>query len=779
VAGALLLLSTTIVAYYPAVSGPFIGDDEILVTRNDLVQQPDGLWHIWFSPKAIDYWPLTNSSFWLEWRLWKLNPIGYHVANLALHLVSVLLLWAILTRLEISGAFLAAFLFAIHPVNVESVAWISQRKNTLSMVFFLASVWCWLKFERLGEGEDFVAGVFDSGAGSEEPASRRPATQVSLRPATGEASATTQRTVTSWKWYWFCLISFTFAMFAKSSVATLPVILWIIIWWQKGRLNRRDIVLMAPMFLIAAALSALNMWCQNYGTQMVIRDATFGQRLLAAGTAVWFYISKALLPIEQLFVYPKWEAVVSDWRWYVPFALCAGITIVLWARRGHASSRGILAAWLFFCAAILPALGFVDVGFMKQSLVADHYQHIAMIAVVVLAAAGWSICRDATAPTRRVIPLSVAATICAALCFATWRQNELFGDPIQLYETTLRANPDSWMAHNNLGGICYELGDIHGAITHFRETTRLNPELATAQNNLGLALMNDGKVQEAVEHFQRALSLDPSYPQAESNLGAALARLSRTKEAIEHYQAAIRLAPLWAEPRLSLGVLLAVQTQFDDAIGQFREALRLMPDNLDARLELRGALVKAGRFGEADAEDAEVRRMQAIQPPESLAKAEALAAAGAIGEAIEQYRAAIMKAPACAGAHSGLAMVLAKRGALDEAISEFQRAALLAPEAATSHLNLAYALNDAGRYLEAVDQLQSAIQINPSDIDARMRLALLYVKTDKRMEAVESAKGALNVAQENHDTASAVRIEQWLKSFHERGADATKKPSDQ
>jgi protein O-mannosyl-transferase len=754
--GLLLLAAATIVVYSPALRGGFLGDDELLITNNSLVRSPDGLRQIWFTSSAVDYWPLTNTSFWLEWRVWGLNPTGYHVTNLILHLVSMLLLWAILDLLGVPGAFLAAFLFAIHPVNVESVAWIAQRKNTLSMFFSLISVWCYMKFED-------VAGVRESLDRPEDPASLRPATV--LRPAV------------SWKWYWFCLVTFTFAMFAKSSVATLPVILWVIIWWQRGRLNRRDIVLMAPMFLIAAALSALNMWCQNYGTQMVIRDATFGQRLLAAGTAVWLYVSKALLPIEQLFVYPKWEAVVSDWRCYVPFALCVGVTIVLWARRGHVWSRGILAAWLFFCAAILPALGFVDVGFMKQSLVADHYQHVALIAVVVLAAAAWSYWEGVITPGWRFAPIAVATTLCAVLMIAAWRQSRLFGDPVRLYEATLRANPDSWMVHDNLAGILYERGDVSGAIAHLEATVRLNPELATAQNRLGLALVSDGKAAEAIEHFQQAVKLNPYYANAEGNLGEALASVGRFDEAIQHYRTAAKLAPSSAEVRFSLGALLSMQNRLDEAIGVLREALKIAPGNSDARLALRSALAKAGRSAEADAVDGAIRATEQPGAPESFLNAEALAAEGKLAEAIELYRAAVGQAASYAPAHSGLAMALARIGRLDEAISEFQRAVLLAPEA-RSHLNLGRALAEAGRIGEAIDQVQQAIQMSPSDIEARMWLALLYAKTKQSKEAVAAAEGALAVAREKRDRDSIARIEQWLKSFQSTGVDNNSPPTN-
>ena len=347
-AGALIVVLTC-VAYLPAMQGGFIWDDDELVTDNALVHAPDGLYRLWFTDQPIDYWPLTYTSFWFEWRLWGMHPTGYHVTNVLLHIAAAFLIWAILHRLSIPGAFLAALLFAVHPVNVESVAWIAQRKNTLAIVFFLLSILWYLSAEE-----------------------RR-------------------AKFSNWLWYGLSLLAFLLAMLSKGSVAILPVLLLGIVWWQRRRITIADLLRTMPFFAVAIILAAVNVWFQKHGADAVFREANFAQRLSGAVAAVWFYLGKALAPINLIFVYPQWSIETNNLLWWLPPIAAAMVTALLWLRRNSPCGRAILFAWGFFCVALAPVMGFTDVYFMKYSLVADHYEHIAIIAVVALAAAGWSL----------------------------------------------------------------------------------------------------------------------------------------------------------------------------------------------------------------------------------------------------------------------------------------------------------------------------------------------------------------------------------------------------
>ena len=348
--------------------GGFVLDDETLIVNNPRVISPGGLKRIWFSTQEYEYYPISYSSFWLEWRLWGKNPTLYHVTNLALHVAAALLIWGVLGGLSIPGAYLAALLFAVHPVNVEAVAWISQRRSVLAMVFFLLSVLLFLRSDgRLRKPEEEKRRK-----GEEE--TRSEGRQFGL-------------------WHWLSLLAFVAAMLSKGSVAVEPVVLLLAVWWRHRRIGLGDLVRTAPFFVVAIALTAANVWFQTHGTEIVIRNAGFAERLTGAGAVVWFYLSKALLPIGLLFIYPMWHIQATKLLWWLP-VIAAIVTTVVARAAGHFAEaqwgRALLFAWAFFCVALAPVLGFTDVGFMQYSLVADHYQHIAIVGVVALIAAGWS-----------------------------------------------------------------------------------------------------------------------------------------------------------------------------------------------------------------------------------------------------------------------------------------------------------------------------------------------------------------------------------------------------
>ncbi len=269
---AALLVGLICAAYYPALDGDFILDDDLLLTDNELIKASDGLLQFWYSPKAEEYYPISNSTLWVEWRLWGMRTMGYHVANLVLHVAAAILIWVILEKLAIGGAFLAALLFALHPVNVESVAWIAQRKDALAMVFFLLSILSYLQGDLQSPPPQFRFC---------RPGARR--------------------------WYWLSLLAFLLAMLSKGSVAVLPAILLLIVWWQRRRIATGDIVRVAPYLLVAVVLTPVNIWYQTHGTGYVFRDATWAERLIGAGGVVWFYLSKALAPVNLVLVYPQWR----------------------------------------------------------------------------------------------------------------------------------------------------------------------------------------------------------------------------------------------------------------------------------------------------------------------------------------------------------------------------------------------------------------------------------------------------------------------------------------
>jgi tetratricopeptide (TPR) repeat protein len=533
---AALLVAVALLAYSPVAQSGFVWDDDVALTRNPLVQAADGLYRAWFTTQAPDYWPVTLTTFWVEWRIWGANPLGYHLVNLALHVGEVLLLWRVLRRLRIPGAWLGALLFAVHPVNVESVAWVTQRKNLMAMLFYLASVWAFLR------------------AGWPEEKTK------------------------SGRWYAASLAAFVLAMLSKGSVAILPLVLVGIVAWRR-RLALRDALWAAPFFLVAAALTAVNIWFQAHhlaGADL-IRQATFLQRLLGAGAALGFYLSKAVLPLNLTFFYPLWRIDAHQILWYLPLLAALGLTVWLWRR-----SRAALFAWLYFCAALVPVLGFTDVYFMKFSLVADHYQHLALIGVTALAGYGFSRWR-----ARNPRADAFAAALVASLAFLACRQCLAYASAETLARETIRRNPDAWLAHDNLGVI---LGQderrLPEAEAEFREAIRLKPDWPEAHSNLGVMLVREQRLDEGIAQYEEALRLQPADFVANLNLGSLLLFRHRYDEARRCLAAAAGFKPGFAPAHFLLGQALARLGRTSEAEREFEAFLRLKPGDASGEAAL-------------------------------------------------------------------------------------------------------------------------------------------------------------------------------------------------
>ena len=397
--GGILLAGLTFLAYLPSLNGGFIFDDKILLTENPLIKASDGLFRLWCTREGPDYWPVTYTTFWLEWRLWGMHSLGYHAVNVVLHIFCCFLIWVILRKLSLPGAFLAVLIFAVHPVNVESVAWIAQRKNLVAMLFLLLSILCYSKSE------------------AQVPQLRRGMN----------------------RWYWLSLLAFLLAMLSKVSVVVLPLLLLGIICWQR-KVTRGDLLRIAPFMAIAVILTGVNVWFQTHGTGAAFRNVSWGIRLLGAGGVVWFYLYKAVFPLDLAFVYPQWQIQVDNPLWWLPLLAAAIVTGVLWRYR-NGWGRPFLFAWGFFCVALMPVMGFIDASFMEFSLVADHYQHLALIAVIVLAAALWSVWRDRAGKIARGAMNFLAVGVIVILALQTWRENGNYRNEITLYEATLAKNP--------------------------------------------------------------------------------------------------------------------------------------------------------------------------------------------------------------------------------------------------------------------------------------------------------------------------------------------------
>ncbi len=319
------------------------------------------------------------------------------------------------------------------------------------------------------------------------------------------------------RWYWLSLLAFLLAMLSKSSVATLPAVLLLVVWWRSRRITIGDFVRTLPFFFVAAGLIAVEIWFQGHGDPHA--HAPFLVRLAGSGAVIWFYLAKALLPIHQSFVYPHWTIQTGQLQWWLPLVAAIAVWLLLWRQRNHAWGRALFFAWTYFCVALVPVMGFAETGALRIAPTADHYQHLALIAVVALAAAGWSYWRSHAAPSAQWWPSVPAVAVIAILAVAAWQRSSLFGNPITLFQDSLTTNPDSWLAHINAGLALDKAGRIEDAIGHFRQAIQLQPAFAEGYNNLGLELFKIGRVPEAKNQYLEALRIRPDYPEALDNLG--------------------------------------------------------------------------------------------------------------------------------------------------------------------------------------------------------------------------------------------------------------------
>lgn len=559
---ALLLVIVTLIAYQPAWNGKPIWDDDEHMTKPELRSVP-ALIHIWTKPGTTQqYYPLVHSVFWIEHKIWDDAALPYHLINILLHGLSALLLFKILRELKVPGAWLAAFVFALHPVQVESIAWISELKNTLSGVFFLSSALLYFRFD-----ENRNRGI-----------------------------------------YFLALVLFLLGLLSKTVIATLPAAILVVLWWKRGRISaKRDVVPLGPFFGVGIAAGLFTAWVERnfIGAHGQAFNFSFMERCLIAGRAFWFYLFKLFWPAKLTFIYPRWNiSHAASWQFLFPLAAILLIA-AFWLLRKR--SRGPLAAILLFAGILFPALGFFNVYPFVFSFVADHFQYLAAIAVITLVAAAITLLLNRWQDRHRLITGLVPAFIVIALALMTWRQAHLYADPVTLYQATLSDNPDCWMVHNNLGNVLLKSGAVDEATAHYRKVLQLLPDDADAHNNLGNALVQQGAPAEAITHYRKALDLRPNDADAENNLGSALVREGLLDAAIPHFEKALELRAdradrHTAEIHYNLGNALLHQREIDRGVAHYRKAIEISPDYAEAHTNLGIAYQLQERFSAAIAE---------------------------------------------------------------------------------------------------------------------------------------------------------------------------------
>jgi tetratricopeptide (TPR) repeat protein len=674
-----LIVGTTFLAYWPALNGMRLWDDEGHLTRQDL-QSLHGLWRIWFDLGATQqYYPLLHSAFWMEHRIWGDWTPGYHAVNILLHVASAWLVVLLARRLALGGAWLAGAVFALHPAGVEAVAWISEQKSTLSGLFCLAAALVYLDFdETRRRGRYFVA-----------------------------------------------LALFVCALLSKSVTATLPAALLVVFWWKRGRVEwKRDVIPLVPWLGVGAVAGLFTAWVERHYIHAEGADfaLTVTDRALLAGRVVWLYLAHLVWPANLMFFYPRFRIDARDPLQYLwpAGALLAMAGLVRLARR----RRGPLAAALLFAGTLFPALGFLNVYPFIYSWVADHFAYLAAIAVIV------PLCALLTRVSRGyAVPVStVLVTILGLL---TWRQAHDYADIETLWGATIERNPAAWMPHYNLGVIyAASPGRTNEAISEYRTAILYKPDLAKAHANLATELEKQpGGFPEALREYEAALRLAPDPAEIHSDYGLALLSVpDRLPEAVAQLEAAVRLDPRLVAAHTNLAIALArVPRRLGEAVSHARRAIELDPSSVESHNTLGSLYVmEPQRNGEAIAEFQTALRLQPANRQARYNLANALAAApGRLPEAVAEYEMLLRAWPDAAEVHYNFGLALSRQpGNREAVIREYETALRLQPDLMEAHYNLALALSFIpGRVPDAIAHLEAAQRLAPGSPEVAQMLA--------------------------------------------------------
>lgn len=520
VAGVVFIVAACLVVYIPALYAGFVWEDDLYVVQNPLLSAPDGLLRIWIPKKLpAQYFPMVYTTFRFEHSLWGLKPFGYHLTNIVLHIINALLLWWLLSRLNIRGAWIVSAIFALHPVQVESVAWITQRKNVLSLLFYLGSALSYVQY---------AFGPRDG------PSEKRAET-----------------------FYMVSIVLFLCALASKTVTCTLPVALLIVCWWKRGHIRWTDVRDLARFFVLGLAWGLYIMWWEHglQGTELTKLGLTPIKRILVASRGLWFYVGKLVCPVNLTISYPPWNIDATNPLQYGWLLLSLIAAWCMWHWRGKLG-RGPVAAIAFFVVTLSPMLGFILQYTFVYTYVADHYQYMAGIGLITLFVAVGCRAADQFGKRGKAIAMALVVLVLAALGTLTWHQSHIYKNEETLWRDTIRKNPDSYLAHNNLGIFLSKQGKFDQAIDHFTESLRLKPGHVLALCNLGNVFFQQGKFDEAVANYSKVLRMDPNMVKANYNMGVILAKQGKTNEATKAFRKTLEIDPDHTKARDALQALL-------------------------------------------------------------------------------------------------------------------------------------------------------------------------------------------------------------------------------
>ena len=716
------------VCYFPATQAGFVWDDEVF-TKAEPIRHVSGLWNIWFSPSDLTseghYWPLVYTSFWLEHKLWGFAPVGYHIVNVLLHLVNVLVLWRLMLRLAVPGAWMIAAVFAVHPLHVESVAWVIERKDLLSALFYLTAVLTWLRFV-------------------EEPRRRH---------------------------YLGSLALFVAGLLSKSIVVTLPVALLIWHWWKQGHVTKADLLRLLPFFLVGLCIVYAD-WLFYSTRESISFGYSMMERGLIAARALWFYAGKLLWPTELAVIYPHWDlADPLGWGYVVAAAVMA---VGLYCSR-HRIGRGPLAGALFFAVTLSPVLGFIDYGYMQFSFVADRFQYLAGIGVLAVLVGGVAQGVGKLSGVARWGVQGIALGVIIVLGVLTYRQAGVYRNEVTFYGYVVSRNPQARGAYANFGKALLNLGKWEESLAVSLAGMGKDPDTVKVYSNAAVALLKLKRFDEAERYLRRALKIEPRNPNPLQNLGEVFRKQGRYEEALEWYQAALESDADFVLTHAGLGDALFRLMRYDEAIGYLERAVALLPPDSPMARSSRELLEKARVLVRTPDTAAVLQRFRR-ETETLLDLAESFRIQKRYEESLTFYRAAIQNDADLVRAHAGLGDALFRLKRYDEAGTTMKQALALQPDSSLArvlHFLIAEAARETGQLDEATEYYERALHIDPRFAQALNSLASLRFEQQRYEEALERFRTLVEIDPQNanaHSNVGAVlylidRPEEALQSF--------------
>ena len=584
---AAVIIVAAAVIFWPTLHGDWLWDDDTDITQNPFTQSANGLWSIWFEPGTqFDYYPMKASVQWAQWHLWGNDTLGYHVTNLMLHIISALLVWRLFHKLGLKLAWLGGLIFAVHPVQVESVAWIAELKNTLSMPFFLLAAIFYLDFDEQRRPRDFM----------------------------------------------FSVGCFLLAMLTKPAMVMFPVVILLYAWWKRGRIGRDDLKASAPFFAVSLVMGWVTLRCGVWYNELhplSYQGPELGgilSRLALTGSSLAFYFWKSIWPTLLLPIYPQWSVAPPSLLQFLPWPLLGGFLFWFWTKR-QSWGRDVLFGTSFFLLLLLPFCDVVSANYMGVTWVMDHFLYIPILGLIGLVIAGLERATRWMPKPACIMGIGLLAGILMAMIAESRGYAENFVNQEVLWTYTVARNPEAWLAYNDLGKTLCQKGRVDEAIPQFQKALEIHPNYAEAYNNLGSALAQKGQVDEAMIQYQKVLVINPNVAETHNNLGQIFLQKGQLDEAIAQFQLALEINPNFAEIHTNLGNSLSKKGRVDEAMIQFQEALEINPDYVDAHSDLGLALLQKGQADQAVEQFLDVIRINPgdRNAQKNLAKAQALA----------------------------------------------------------------------------------------------------------------------------------------------------------